>query len=107
MKNVCAGFFSSTNKRLVRLFGSLDSVGIQGACGFFFVISIYLKQKNANLIYTERRDSHEFLSCPSDPQSKCVDKEDLCDGRKQTECTQRYIVSLLWRPRSSLETCLF
>ena len=79
--------FSLDNKRLVRLFGSLDSVGIQGACGFSFVISIYLKQKNANLIYTE--SSSLFLSCPSDPHSKCVYKWDLCDGRKQTECTQR------------------
>ena len=45
MKNVCAGFFSLTNKQLVRLFESLDSVGIQGACGFSFVICIYLLKR--------------------------------------------------------------
>ena len=40
VKNVCVGFFSLNNKQLVRLFGSLDSVGIQGACGFSNLLHI-------------------------------------------------------------------
>ena len=87
---MCRIFFSLTNKQLVRLFGSLDSVGIQGACGFSFVICIYLlKTEKRKFNYTGRRNPYKILSCPSDPQSKCVLKYQMCDGRKQMECTKR------------------
>ena len=48
---MCRIFFSLNDKQLVPLFGSLDSVGIQGACGFSFVICIYL-------LKTEKRKSN-------------------------------------------------